>query len=80
MEHLEQLCPTRGPRAVQSKVLCGPARVFAVVKLSYLLTICPYFFIFLFNDERQTGAWIYSSSRHVERTSSRRTEQLPKDR
>jgi len=33
------------------------------------------FFIFiLFNDdERQAGAWIYSSSRHVERTNSRRT-------
>jgi len=25
------------------KVLCGPVKVFAVVKVSYVLTICPYF-------------------------------------
>ena len=31
-------------------------------------------FFFLFNDdERQAGAWMYSSSVHVERTNSRRT-------
>jgi len=31
-------------------------------------------YIYLFNDdERQAGAWMYSSSRHVERTNSRRT-------
>jgi len=41
---LEQLCPSRGPRAA-SKVLCGPAKVLAVVKVSYIyiLTTCPYF-------------------------------------
>jgi len=26
-----------------SKVLCGPVQVFAVVKISYILTTCPYF-------------------------------------
>jgi len=31
-------------------------------------------YIYLFNDdEHQAGAWMYSSSRHVERTNSRRT-------
>jgi len=31
-------------------------------------------YLFLFNDdERQAGAWMYSSSRHVARTNSRRT-------
>jgi len=28
---LVQLCPTRGPHAAQTKVLCGPVQVFAVV-------------------------------------------------
>jgi len=27
----------------QSKVLCGPVYVFAVVKVSYVLSTCPYF-------------------------------------
>jgi len=29
-------------------------------------------FILFNDDERQAGAWMYSSSRHVERTNSRR--------
>jgi len=37
-----QLCPTRAPHAAQSKVLCGPVQVAAVVKVSYILTTCPY--------------------------------------
>jgi len=39
-----QLCPTRGPwlHVAQSKVLCGPVQVFTVVKISYILTTCPY--------------------------------------
>jgi len=33
-----------------------------------------YIYFILFNDdERQAGAWMYSSSRLVERTNSRRT-------
>jgi len=40
---LRQLCPTRGPHAAQSKVLCGPVWVFAVVKVSNILTTYPYF-------------------------------------
>jgi len=36
---LDQLCPTRA----QSKVLCGPVSVFAVVKVSHILTTCPFF-------------------------------------
>jgi len=40
---LDQLCPTSGPHAAQSKVLCGPVQVFAIVKISYILTTCPYF-------------------------------------
>ena len=40
---LDQLCPTSGSQAAQSMVLCGPVQVFAVVKISYILTTCPYF-------------------------------------
>jgi len=40
---LSQLCPTRAPRAAQSKVLCGPVEVVAAVKVSYILTTCLYF-------------------------------------
>jgi len=43
MQALHQLCPTRGPHVAQSKVLCGPVQVFAVVNVSYILTTCPYF-------------------------------------
>ena len=38
---LEELCPTRGPHAAQTKVLYGPVQVFAVVEVSYILTNCP---------------------------------------
>jgi len=38
----DQPCPTRDLHAVQSKVVCGPVDVFAVVKVSYILTTCPY--------------------------------------
>jgi len=43
-QSLEQLCPTHGPWATcaQSKVSCVPVQVFAVVKVSYNLTTCPY--------------------------------------
>jgi len=32
-----------GPDVAQSKVSCGPVEVFTVVKVTYMLTICPYF-------------------------------------
>jgi len=37
------LCPTCGLHAVQSRVLCGPVEVFAVVNVSCILTTCPCF-------------------------------------
>jgi len=42
---LEQLCPTRGPWAACNPVegVCGQVQVFAVVKVFYILTTCPYF-------------------------------------
>ena len=44
---LTQLCPTRGPLATQSRVLCGPVYFFAVIKVSDLyvriLRTCLYF-------------------------------------
>jgi len=36
----------RGPHAAQSKILCGPVQVFAVVKASYIVTTCPILRIF----------------------------------
>jgi len=33
----------------QSKVLCGPDKAFAVVKVSFVLTTCPYFDNFEFD-------------------------------
>jgi len=38
------VCPNAagGPHAAQSKVLYGPVKVFAVVKVFYILTPCPY--------------------------------------
>jgi len=33
----------RGPNATQSKVLCGPVWVLAVVRVCYILTTYPYF-------------------------------------
>jgi len=48
-ERLRQLCPTHGPWAAcaQSKSLCGLVQVFAVVKVSYILTTCPLNLTFL---------------------------------
>jgi len=43
MLSLSQLCPIRGPHAAQLKVFCGLVWVFIVVKVSYILTSCPYF-------------------------------------
>jgi len=42
---LEQLCPTRGPWAACDTVerVCVQVQVFAAVKVSYILTTCPYF-------------------------------------
>jgi len=41
--HTRSAMSNRGPHAAQSKVLCGPVQVLAVVKISYILTTCPYF-------------------------------------